>query len=288
MRAAFRAFRSFATAAEVFSSRNATNFAVTGTGALVAATATVAACARLSKDTVYEPGQAVGEGLRGELWKARHENVDVLELQEEGGENIKRLLTIVRSKESKGQVFRFGIQRMIRTLVDSAFSTLPIEEVEVETPDGYKYQGLDLSPEVKLCGIAMSVARNKYLDKEFAQCLDGAPTATVSVEVGGRRAKVAFQGLPEDVADRHVFVLDANLRSGRRCVATIDHLIRRGVDPEKITVLAVVASRDAIEAICNHSSDVKVVVGAMDMGVDSDGCVVPGMGSLEDRYFREA
>lgn len=102
MRAAFGRFFGFASAPGALRSSNAARLAFYGAGAFAAASTTVAACARLSKDAVYEPGQAVGEGLRGELWKARHENVDILELQEEGGENIKRLLTIVRSNESKG------------------------------------------------------------------------------------------------------------------------------------------------------------------------------------------
>lgn len=53
-------------------------------------------------------------------------------------------------------------------------------------------------------------------------------------------------------------------------------------------MLSVIASREAVDAVCSYSSNVKMVVGAMDVGVDSDGCIVPGMGSFDERYFRDA
>ncbi|CAM9945897.1 unnamed protein product, partial [Choristocarpus tenellus] len=86
-------------------------------------------------DQPFTPGQGVGEGLKGELWKAKRPNVSILEIEE--GSPVLGLLSLVRNVETVGSEFVCASNRLLRQLLEVAVMELPNDEEAIfNTPAG--------------------------------------------------------------------------------------------------------------------------------------------------------
>lgn len=74
------------------------------------------------------------------------------------------------------------------------------------------------------------------------------------------------------------------MRAHAACAPT-QELVSRGADPKDVTVVAIVASVGSLDAISNANRGVNFVVAALDVGVDSAGQLMPGLGDFAARYF---
>lgn len=95
---------------------------------------------------------------------------------------------------------------------------------------------------------------------------------------------VRFTGLPADISSRHVFVVDLTMRQASQTLAVVKHLQQQGVPDDQIVVVTFVATAEAVDALCKHSKKLNVVCAAMDVGVDAERAMVPGMGAFSTRW----
>ena len=89
--------------------------------------------------------------------------------------------------------------------------------------------------------------------------------------------------LPQDCAERDVFVVDPMLATGGSSVAAITMLKNRGV--KKIRFMCIVAAPQGIERMKEEHPDVEIYVGALDDHLNENGYIVPGLGDAGDRIF---
>ena len=89
--------------------------------------------------------------------------------------------------------------------------------------------------------------------------------------------------LPQDCAERDVFVVDPMLATGGSSVAAITMLKNRGV--KKIRFMCIVAAPQGIERMKEEHPDVDIYVGALDDHLNENGYIVPGLGDAGDRIF---
>lgn len=105
-------------------------------------------------------------------------------------------------------------------------------------------------------------------------------------DVGGdaRSDEVTYENLPEGLSERHILVLAPVLNSGRACEKAVERLIEVGCHEDRIIVLSLVVAPQAVIRICSQFPNVKLVVSAVDKGLDEDGHVYPGIGDFATRY----
>lgn len=89
--------------------------------------------------------------------------------------------------------------------------------------------------------------------------------------------------LPQDCAERDVFVVDPMLATGGSSVAAITMLKNRGV--KKIRFMCIVAAPQGIERMKEEHPDVDIYVGALDDHLNENGYIVPGLGDAGDRIL---
>ena len=89
--------------------------------------------------------------------------------------------------------------------------------------------------------------------------------------------------LPQDCAERDVFVVDPMLATGGSSVAAITMLKNIGV--KKIRFMFIVAASQGIERMKEEHPDVDIYVGALDDHLNENGYIVPGLGDAGDRIF---
>lgn len=89
--------------------------------------------------------------------------------------------------------------------------------------------------------------------------------------------------LPEDCAEREVFVVDPMLATGGSAVEAIHMLKNKGV--KNIHFMCVIAAPEGVEAMKQAHPDVDIYIGALDEKLNEHGYIVPGLGDAGDRIF---
>ncbi|MEY8391064.1 uracil phosphoribosyltransferase [Lachnospiraceae bacterium] len=89
--------------------------------------------------------------------------------------------------------------------------------------------------------------------------------------------------LPEDCAEREVFVVDPMLATGGSAAAAIRMLKEKNV--RNIHFMCIIAAPEGVKAMAKAHPDVDVYIGALDEKLNDHGYIVPGLGDAGDRIF---
>lgn len=85
------------------------------------------------------------------------------------------------------------------------------------------------------------------------------------------------------LTDAWVLVLEPMLATGGSASSAVAAIDTEGA--AQVTVLSVVATQQAIDRLHIENPGTRVVVGAIDQGLDDNGYIVPGLGDFGDRLF---
>ena len=92
-----------------------------------------------------------------------------------------------------------------------------------------------------------------------------------------------FCKLPQDCANREVFVVDPMLATGGSAVAAIQMLKDKGVN--NIHFMCIIAAPEGVQTLTAAHPDVDVYIGALDERLNERKYIVPGLGDAGDRIF---
>ena len=98
--------------------------------------------------------------------------------------------------------------------------------------------------------------------------------------------------LPDDLADRQVYIIDPMLATGGTLNDSIDYVFQRGAS--SVTCVCLIGAPEGVENVKQHLSskwpgrDVHVVLGALDEKLNEIGYIVPGLGDAGDRLYGTA
>ncbi len=95
-----------------------------------------------------------------------------------------------------------------------------------------------------------------------------------------------YANVPEDLAGRHVFVLDPMLATGNSGLAALEELARHGA--AIVTLVCVIAAPHGVAAIHGAYPHVRIVTAALDERLNDHGYIVPGLGDAGDRMYGSA
>jgi uracil phosphoribosyltransferase len=92
-----------------------------------------------------------------------------------------------------------------------------------------------------------------------------------------------YAKLPSDVAERDVILLDPMLATGNSTAAAVETVKKAGAT--SVRLIAIIAAPEGIERILRDHPDVRIVVAAIDRGLNERGFIVPGLGDAGDRLY---
>ncbi|CAN0000597.1 unnamed protein product [Ectocarpus sp. 12 AP-2014] len=235
-------------------------------------------------DDPYEPGQAVGVGIKAEMWKTKHPNLTILETIEDSP--VLGLMSVVRNVETDGGAFLSAANRLMRQLLDFADMGFPNDDEAVfATPARVMMAGVLPEDDVNVCAISL------YLENEPCGVFDmELDAAFPSFERGSLRVRGLTRGssreLPRDMQGKQILLLAPVVGYAQPVLAALERLEQAGVEDENVTLVSVVISKDALETLTEEVEDMRVVCSAMDGETrGSDHQVVPGVGDFSRRYF---
>ena len=195
---------------------------------------------------------------------------------------IQHKLAILRNKDTSVKEFRELVGEIAGLMCYEATRKLPTEEVEVETPVGLAK--CHVLAGKKLVIVPVLRAGLGMVDN----MVDLIPSAKIG-HIGLYRDPETHKPveyyckLPEDVANRQVFVVDPMLATGGSAVAAIDFLKEHGC--KNIIMMNIIAAPEGVKAVQEAHPDVELYLAALDERLNDHAYIVPGLGDAGDRIF---
>ena len=195
---------------------------------------------------------------------------------------IQHKLAILRSKDTPVKEFRELVGEIAGLMCYEATRKLPLKEVEVETPVATAKCRM-LSGK-KLAIVPVLRAGLGMVDQMVALI----PSAKIG-HIGLYRDPETHKPveyyckLPEDIANRQVFVVDPMLASGGSAVAAIDFLKKHGC--KNIIMMNIIGAPEGVAAVQKAHPDVEIYLAALDEKLNEHAYIVPGLGDAGDRIF---
>ena len=195
---------------------------------------------------------------------------------------IQHKLAILRNKKTSVKEFRELVGEIAGLMCYEATRNLPMEAAEVETPIGMaKVQVLAGK---KLAIVPVLRAGLGMVDA----MIDLIPSAKIG-HIGLFRDPETHEPvkyyckMPNDIAERQVFIVDPMLATGGSAVAAITFVKEYGC--KSITLMNIIAAPEGIKAVREAHPDVDIFVAAVDEKLNDHAYIVPGLGDAGDRIF---
>jgi uracil phosphoribosyltransferase len=190
-------------------------------------------------------------------------------------------LTTMRDKRTDNAGFRAALSDLTQMLVYEALAGAPSETVPIETPltavDGSRLATPPLLVPVLRAGLGMVEQAHTMVPEAHVGFVG------VARDESTARPVPYLESLPDDLSGLPVFVLDPMLATGGSMLHTIELLIARKATD--VTALCVVAAPEGVTALESSGHPVRLVVAAVDEGLNDVAYIVPGLGDAGDRQF---
>lgn len=197
---------------------------------------------------------------------------------------IDHKMTILRDERTESPTFRSLVAELVNLLTYEASRDLHVEDVAVTTPvtdmvGKHVAAPLPMVVPIIRAGLGM-------LDG-FLQLMPYCEVGFVGIQRNEDtlQPETYAKRLPDDVSDRQCFVLDPMLATGGSLAATVQFLLDGGA--KEITAICLVAAPEGVKLMEERfpENNVRVIVAALDDGLNEQGYIVPGLGDAGDRLY---
>ena len=195
---------------------------------------------------------------------------------------IQHKISLLRNKNTGTNEFRSLTDEIAMLMGYEALRDLPLEDQEVETP-------IETCSTPMLAGKKLAVVPILRAGLGMVDgMLNMIPAAKVG-HIGLYRDPETLEPveyyckLPEDCAQREVFVVDPMLATGGSSVAAIQMLKDKGC--KNIHFMCIIAAPEGVKAMQEAHPDVDIYIGALDEKLNDHCYIVPGLGDAGDRIF---
>ena len=195
---------------------------------------------------------------------------------------IQHKLSILRSKDTGVKEFRELVSEIAGLMCYEATRNLPLIDVDVETPVATAHCK-------KLAGKKLAIVPVLRAGLGMVDSMvDLIPSAKIG-HIGLYRDPETHKPveyyckLPDDIANRQVFVVDPMLATGGSAVAAIDFLKKHGC--KNIIMMNIIGCPEGVAAVQKAHPDVEMCLAAVDEKLNENAYIIPGLGDAGDRIF---
>ncbi|MGC5364283.1 uracil phosphoribosyltransferase [Streptomyces sp. DT24] len=197
---------------------------------------------------------------------------------------LRAMHTIIRDREAPRADFVFYSRRIMRLLLEAGLDLLPFDKHEVTTPVGETYDGLTFA--TKLCAVPV-IRAGESMEAELRDIHPGIRIGKILIQ-RDKKTKLPhlyYSHLPDDIAERHVLLLEPMLATGGSALTAIGVLLDAGVREENIVFVNFLTAPEGIHTVCRKHPRVKIVTSAIEDRLNENAFMVPGIGDFGDRFF---
>jgi uracil phosphoribosyltransferase len=194
---------------------------------------------------------------------------------------VQDALAELRDAQTAPPAFRRAANRISVLLAAEALRDVPVSPAVVATPLG-PADGLVVKTDVVVVPVLR--AGLGMLDA----VLELVPSARIG-HIGLQRDEMTavaaqyYAKLPGKLDASYVVMIDPMLATGGSAVAALEVLRRAGAGT--IRMICIVAAPEGIALVEEHFSDVLIFTPAVDLGLNAQKYIVPGLGDFGDRLY---
>jgi uracil phosphoribosyltransferase len=161
---------------------------------------------------------------------------------------------------------------------------LPFDKHEVTTPTGEFYHGLRFAS--KLCAVPV-IRAGESMEAELLEMLRDVRIGKILIQRDKetKLPRLYYSNLPDDIAERHVLLLEPMLATGGSALAAIKVLLDAGVAEDNIVFVNFLTSPVGLNTVCEAHPNLKIVTSSIEERLNEKAFMVPGIGDFGDRYF---
>nr|VDD01611.1 unnamed protein product [Brassica oleracea] len=188
---------------------------------------------------------------------------------------IRGMHTLIRDSKTTKHDFIFYSDRLIRLVGAPSL---------YRKASGSVYSGVDFCK--RLCGVSV-IRSGESMENALRACCKGIKLGKILIHREGDNGQqqLRYEKLPSDISERHVLLLDPILGTGNSAVQAIRLLISKGVPESNIIFLNLISAPQGVNVVCKRFPRIKIVTSEIELGLNDEFRVVPGMGEFGDRYF---
>ena len=196
---------------------------------------------------------------------------------------ITHKLSIMRNKKTGSRDFRELLNEISMLMGYEMTRDFPLESITIETP--ITKMSAKMMSGKKVAIVPILRAGLGMVDG----LLSLLPVAKVG-HIGLYRDETThepvpyYSKMPLDISDRMVILVDPMLATGGSASAAIS-LLKDKYGCKNIRMMNLVAAPEGVERVRKDHPDVDIYVAALDVGLNEDDYIVPGLGDAGDRLF---
>lgn len=197
---------------------------------------------------------------------------------------LRSMHTIIRDRQGSRADFVACSHRIIQLLLEASVELLPFDKRDVTTPVGETYLGLSLA--ARLCAVSV-IRAGESMETEVRDLLPGVRIGKILIQrdKATKLPTLYYSHLPDDIAERHVLLLEPMLATGGSALAALGVLLAAGVAEDNIIFVNFLAAPEGIEVVSQAHPGVRIVTSSIEDRLNDNAYMVPGIGDFGDRYF---
>ena len=195
---------------------------------------------------------------------------------------VQHKVAVLRDVQTSKKKFKELVDEIAMLMAYEVTKTLPLEEVEIETP-------LEKTTQRKLAGKKLTVVP---ILRAGLGMVEGVVRLIPSARVGHiglfrdhdtlEPVDYYFK-IPREPESREFILLDPMLATGGSAVAAVTSLKRSGAT--HVQFVCLVAAPEGVQRMLDEHPDVHVFTAALDRELNDHGYILPGLGDAGDRLF---
>ena len=192
-------------------------------------------------------------------------------------------MTILRDKHSSCATFRWAAEKITELLIEEVFNYLEEEPCRVETPlastSGFRLKKVPLLLPILRSGMTMV--------PPFLRYFPDAPVGVVGLKRDEETAQAHwyYNNVPVTKDEQLVVILDPMIATGGTGAETVQFLLNRGIQENKILFVSIISSPEGIALLQGRYPSIRIISAACDQGLNKEKFIIPGIGDFGDRYF---
>lgn len=191
-------------------------------------------------------------------------------------------ITLLRDIATGPEQFRSLCQEITLLTAYEALRDLPVTTTEVVTPITTAQAWTLAGPAPAVVGILRA---GLVMVEAILTLLPHAPVGHIGLYRDPETTQPVqyYRKLPVDVAERPVLVVDPMLATGGSAAHAITQLKEAGC--RDIRLLSIIGCPEGVATVTGAHADVRIIVAALDPGLNEHAYIVPGLGDAGDRIY---
>nr|CAB3267525.1 uracil phosphoribosyltransferase homolog [Phallusia mammillata] len=173
-------------------------------------------------------------------------------------DQIRRLQTILRDKNSTRSEFVFSADRLIRIVIEESLNLLPYSSKIVQTSCGHPYEGIKFDK--GNCGVSI-IRSGEAMEQGLRDCCRSIRLGKILIQTDDEtnQAKVFYAKLPKDIHRRNVLLMYPILSSGNTAIKAIEILEDHNVPQSSIILLTLFTTPEGLNSVITNHPKVRIL-----------------------------